>query len=55
MTDGRTSLIKALDADDMQMIDTLLENSDLYINFCDRDSFMCRMAEKYKEPNRGNS
>ena len=54
MADGRTSLIKAMEGNDMPMIDTLL-GADKNQNFSDKNSFMYQMVELYQREDRGIS
>ncbi|ESN93306.1 hypothetical protein HELRODRAFT_88948, partial [Helobdella robusta] len=51
MKDGRTSVIKAKDADDMPMIDLLLQ-ADLNNNFADNNGFVYQLAKNYNSPNK---
>jgi len=52
MTDGRTSLIKAMEVNDMPMVDTLL-GADKNQNFSDKNGFMYQMVELYQREDRG--
>jgi len=52
MADGRTSLIKAMEGNDMPMIDTLL-GADKSQNFDDKNGFMYQMVELYQREDRG--
>jgi len=52
MADGRTSLIKAMEGNDMPMIDTLL-GADKNQNFEDKSGFMYQMVELYQREDRG--
>ena len=52
MTDGRTSLVRAMDNRDEQMIDMIL-TANLDANFQNRGAFVHQMAEKYQKPDRG--
>ena len=54
MADGRTSLIKAMEGNDMPMIDTLLA-ADRNQNFTDKRGFMYQMVELYQREDRGIS
>jgi len=54
MTDGRTSLIKAMEVNDMQMVDRLLA-ADKNQNFTDKNGFMYEMVELYQREDRGIS
>jgi len=54
MTDGRTSLIKAMEVNDMPMVDTLL-GADKNQNFSDKNGFMYQMVELYQREDRGMS
>jgi len=54
MVDGRTSLIKAMEGNDMPMIDTLL-GADKSQNFDDKNGFMYQMVELYQREDRGIS
>jgi len=52
MADGRTSLIKAMEGNDMPMVDTLL-GADKNQNFTDKNGFMYEMVELYQREDRG--
>jgi len=52
MVDGRTSLIKAMEGNDMPMIDALL-GADKNQNFTDKNGFMYEMVELYQREDRG--
>ena len=52
MTDGRTSLIKAMEVNDMPMVDRLLA-ADKNQNFSDKNGFMYEMVELYQREDRG--
>jgi ankyrin repeat protein/ribosomal protein L12E/L44/L45/RPP1/RPP2 len=51
MTDGRTSLIKAMENNDMPMIDTLL-GADKDQNYSEKSGFMYSMVELYQREDR---
>ena len=52
MTDGRTSVIKAMENKDMPMIDILLA-ADKEQNFVNKSSFLYEMADLYQRDDRG--
>ena len=54
MTDGRTSLIKAMEVNDMPMVDRLLA-ADKNQNYSDKNGFMYEMVELYQREDRGIS
>jgi len=54
MTDGRTSLIKAMEGNDMPMVDALLA-ADKNQNFTDKNGFMYEMVDLYQREDRGIS
>ena len=51
MMDGRVALFKAMEAQDMEMVDILLE-ADLVSNYIDPQGFMAAMATKYQAKDR---
>jgi hypothetical protein len=54
MTDGRTSLVKAMEARDSQLVDLLLM-ADLQRNFDVPGQLMHQLAERYQSKDRGQS
>jgi len=52
MADGRTSMVKAMEGNDMPMIDILL-GADKNQNYADKNSFMYQMVELYQREDRG--